>query len=923
MMAAVFEILVTSSVLIVGIFGLRKLTMGKISMRLRYGLWLLVAARLLMPLSLGTSPVSVMNLFQDILQESAMQGGAGRELFRQESNVLGAGESGAAYTETAGTAPSWQNPAQEPAGQTDETVSVPDKTQSGSEATPAAVTKSERAYGKRAAWQPVAGGVWLLGVLSVSGYLFWMRFRFVRYLRRNRREISEEELPNVMGEKLARRGMRVYRVKGLPSPCLVGRHIYIGEETPGGEQGMLHVLAHEYSHALHGDGFWAFLRCALAALWWFDPLVWAAAFAARQDSDLACDEAAVRLLGEGERFAYGRTLLALLQEGTGKAECPGMPLMFSGSARGVRERITSLAEIRKAEAVVLATVLSLVFLICGCAFTGAADQSGEEMPDATAAEKNSADGQKTEEASSAQNRTMVVEGENEEFARIRKEYDGYVTDGYVNTGELTEEQIAELEERERKEAEQAAFAEALADYADSGLSEDRRVDVQHFYEYNAGKREDAPEEGWYLLCRDEEEAISCYGLYTEGFGCRGVKTLIGEDVNAFDLVWYPSYMNEVSPNIRVLERAQDGKPRRFVWKYVEEESDVVEIWRLAAGFRYDTGTVELKVLPQEDYLSWADWHLSYGIDKEKGQVRVYYDGAANAPAGALDISGYQDFEVEEVQICTDTVAFELDSKVYAEEAGEDFEGVVIHLVPGLKLKGYEGLWNDGLSPLAVELIWDEEKDGGFRFGQPKVDEQYQINSLTQERELQEIRQGKDPENGQDGNGAAANGQDGNGAAASGQDGDSATGDTLAEPLAYPGVHHEVAIIFSNPCPDYERISDPYGERTHPVTGEKRRHNGVDLAAPSGADVLAAADGAVYRTGFDAENGNYVVLWHGDSGQMTYYTHCRDILVSEKDKVSAGDKIATVGQTGRATGPHLHFAVSGDGEWQEPVWGGEK
>ena len=282
MMAAVFEILVTSSVLIVGIFGLRKLTMRKISMRLRYGLWLLVAARLLMPLSLGTSPVSVMNLFQDILQESAMQGGAGRELFRQESNVLGAGESGAAYTETAGTAPSWQNPAQEPAGQTDETVSVPDKTQSGSEAAPVANAESETAYGKRNVWQPVTAGVWILGVLSVSGYLFWMRFRFVRYLRRNRREISEEGLPNVMGEKLARRGMRVYRVKGLPSPCLVGRHIYIGEETPGGEQGMLHVLAHEYSHALHGDGFWAFLRCALAALWWFDPLVWAAAFAARQ-----------------------------------------------------------------------------------------------------------------------------------------------------------------------------------------------------------------------------------------------------------------------------------------------------------------------------------------------------------------------------------------------------------------------------------------------------------------------------------------------------------------------------------------------------------------------------------------------------------------------------------------------------------------
>ena len=99
---------------------------------------------------------------------------------------------------------------------------------------------------------------------------------------------------------------------------------------------------------------------------------------------------------------------------------------------------------------------------------------------------------------------------------------------------------------------------------DSGLSGDREMDVQHFYEYGAGKREDAPEEGWYLLCHNEEEAISCYGLYTEGFGCRGVKTLIGEDVNDFDLVWYPCYMNEDSKNIRVLERAQDGLPRRFV-----------------------------------------------------------------------------------------------------------------------------------------------------------------------------------------------------------------------------------------------------------------------------------------------------------------------------------------------------------------------
>ena len=75
MRTAIFEVLITSSVLIIGIFGLRKLTMGKISMRFRYGLWLLVAVRLLMPVSVGTSPVSVMNLVSGVVQESVFSGG--------------------------------------------------------------------------------------------------------------------------------------------------------------------------------------------------------------------------------------------------------------------------------------------------------------------------------------------------------------------------------------------------------------------------------------------------------------------------------------------------------------------------------------------------------------------------------------------------------------------------------------------------------------------------------------------------------------------------------------------------------------------------------------------------------------------------------------------------------------------------------
>ena len=875
------EVLVTSSVMILGLLCLRKLTMGKISMRIRYALWLLVAVRLLLPVSVGTSSISVLNLISGIHQtntspDGAMQGtegqeNAGKEERNHTAQMKGSGAQTAALLE---------NTAQESDGQNMNITPVIDEPQKISGRSAEDTTKAEAADREGSFPVYMKWVVWLLGFLTVSGYMLFVRARFVRYLYRNRGEIAGEEIPAIVGKRLADRGMRVYRVKGLPSPCLVGRHIYIGEQTVEIKQGLAHILAHEYCHAVHGDGFWALLRCALAAVYWFDPFVWAAAFAARQDSDLACDEAAVRLLGEEERFAYGRTLLALLQESGGRAECPGMPLMFSGGGRSVRERVVALAESNKTEAVVLVAVLSMVCLICGCAFTGAQEDeaASDQEENAQETDENVQDAmesvdRRSEELTSEMDRIRALENKlNKEAAQIQAEYDALDA------------------------AKQAAFEDVLNYHGvmegkdDSELFLNRRVDMQLFYEYGKAAREatdmviqDAPEEGWYLLCCNEEESISLYGLFTKDFGCRGMKTLIGEDVNTFDLVWYPSGMNGVSGNIRVLEQAADGLPRRFVFKYMEEESADTEIWRLASGFRYDTGTVDLKVLPEEDYLSWADWHLTYQIDEEREQVRVFCD--KDGMAGILDISDYAGLPIEEVCVSPDTVAFDLDS-----EAFEGEENISLHLCVGLKLAGYEDVFIYRLSPLAVQMLFNENEDGGFRFGQSKVDEKYQIHNLVQERKLEEIKS-------------------------------SAGEGALAQPLENAEGHHDVELVFVNPCPDYDRISDQYGERIHPITGEKRMHNGVDMAAPSGTDVLAAADGTVYRTGFDATDGNYVVLWHVESGQMTYYTHCKDILVSEREQVLAGDKIATVGQTGRATGPYLHFAVSYEREWQEPVWDG--
>ena len=131
-----------------------------------------------------------------------------------------------------------------------------------------------------------------------------------------------------------------------------------------------------------------------------------------------------------------------------------------------------------------------------------------------------------------------------------------------------------------------------------------------------------------------------------------------------------------------------------------------------------------------------------------------------------------------------------------------------------------------------------------------------------------------------------------------------------------GIYHEFGIFYQNPVPGAEVVNG-FGIRIHPVTGEERIHSGVDFAAEKGTEILAAAEGTVYETGFDKNAGNYVILLHGN-GEMTYYANCDTILVEAGKKVKAGEQIATVGSTGSSTGAHLHFALSYRGSYTEPV-----
>jgi murein DD-endopeptidase MepM/ murein hydrolase activator NlpD len=109
----------------------------------------------------------------------------------------------------------------------------------------------------------------------------------------------------------------------------------------------------------------------------------------------------------------------------------------------------------------------------------------------------------------------------------------------------------------------------------------------------------------------------------------------------------------------------------------------------------------------------------------------------------------------------------------------------------------------------------------------------------------------------------------------------------------------------------------FGTRVHPIDHTERLHSGMDIAAPIGTPIQAAAAGQVVFSGTQAGYGNVVLIQHAE-GYASLYAHNTANLVSVGMIVSPGQPIATVGSTGQSTGPHLHFEVRKDGKQLDPA-----
>ncbi len=133
----------------------------------------------------------------------------------------------------------------------------------------------------------------------------------------------------------------------------------------------------------------------------------------------------------------------------------------------------------------------------------------------------------------------------------------------------------------------------------------------------------------------------------------------------------------------------------------------------------------------------------------------------------------------------------------------------------------------------------------------------------------------------------------------------------ANPVKYTGGK------FIWPVPASSRITSQYGYRIHPVYKTKKFHSGIDIGAPYGVDILAAADGTVTLATTNGGYGKCIIINHG-SGITTLYGHNSTLLVSVGNKVTKGQVIAKAGSTGVSTGPHLHFEVRINGSTTDPM-----
>lgn len=320
------EMLLGGSVLILAVLLVRAVFGGRIGAELRRGLWLLALLRLLLPVSFGQLAASPANLVRvereperSVMYAVPVWTGTGMDI-QPDGRALDPNSFGYALANQDGT-----------------------------------VTR----YASRRVLPDVLPVIWVTGMTAAAVWFALCNILFYRNLRKSRTFLCYiKKIP-------------VYTAQ-TPSPCVFGLFrpaVYVTPEAAQKPDALSHVLAHEVMHLRHGDHIWVFLRTLCLTVWWFHPLVWAAAVLSQQDCELYCDASVIRLLGEEQRTRYGETLLSLA--GNKRRTAAGVCSTLSGGGKLLRRRIQAIAQGNRPKVWAAAAAGALLAAAAVCAFSGA------------------------------------------------------------------------------------------------------------------------------------------------------------------------------------------------------------------------------------------------------------------------------------------------------------------------------------------------------------------------------------------------------------------------------------------------------------------------------------------------------------------------------------------------------------------------
>lgn len=330
--------LISLSLLIIAVIIIRAIFRRKTSQRLIYAMWLLVVVRMILPFSLFEIEIPN-SLYASITPdtETILQ----NEIPSPETDeIISSHDSESTIETDVGIN----------AGIDNDTI---DSTEDISPTPPAipetapVVNTDNKAHKIEA--EKALYFIWGAGAAAMSLWFFisWLLFTFKLW----NTDVFHSEF----------NGIKVYISDKIASPCVAGVKpiIYITPEAAESEN-LSYVLAHEYTHLHHGDRVWSAVRVIATCVFWWNPLVWAAAFLSKSDAELACDESVIKGFNEGDRLAYANSIVDMTPKRSNYA------IGFGNGS--IKERIVMLTKITPKKLIASVIAIAIAISCIGCAY---------------------------------------------------------------------------------------------------------------------------------------------------------------------------------------------------------------------------------------------------------------------------------------------------------------------------------------------------------------------------------------------------------------------------------------------------------------------------------------------------------------------------------------------------------------------------